>query len=98
MKDELGGANVDCCGCPNGLGAVVLLKLAPVEEFPRVPSRDFGVFSLRVDVSGVIWHGRARGTKRDSVRNQEYILSSCELSGSRHLDGTAFGWVVVVWD
>lgn len=58
MKDELAGANDDCCGCcwANGFegGALMLLKPALVEEPPRAPSRVFGVLILRDNVSGVI--------------------------------------------
>ena len=59
MKDELGGANVDCCDCPNGLGADTLLKPPPAALLPLLPSRDFGALILRNDVSGVIEAGAA---------------------------------------
>jgi len=59
VKEELAGANDDCCGCcrANGFegGALLVpLKLALAEEPPRAPSRVFGVLILRDNVSGVI--------------------------------------------
>jgi hypothetical protein len=65
VKDELGGANVDCCDCPNGLGAGTLLKPPPAALLPLLPSRDFGALILRNDVSGIMRQARLHQNQRE---------------------------------